>query len=149
QLRWAEKGQQQLSEEDKALLDKYLKQNTEALVARRAGQTQLKQAEQMMRSGQWQDADALVKTLKTNKYLSVKDQQQVASLSEQAKQKNGKKGAETTKQDPDSLMADAKKALDQKDYDKAITLAQAAERAGYKTVFPWSETPAKVIAAAD
>lgn len=150
QLRQAEMGQQQLSEEDKTQLDKYLKQNTEALRGRRTGQTQIQQAEQAIHIGQWQNADMLIKTLKTNPYLSAKDQKQVASLSDQLKKKSGKSGgSDTVKKDPDVLLAEARKALENKDYDSAVMLARESERAGYRSVFPWSDNPGKVISAAE
>ena len=132
QLRQAEVGQQQLSDEDKAQLDKYVKQNTEALRSRRVGQTQIQQAAQDMRVGKWQDAELLVKTLKTNQYLSAKDQKEVASLSDQLRKKGGKtSGSDSAKKDPDALLAEARKAMENKDYDSAVMLARDSERAGF------------------
>jgi hypothetical protein len=80
-LKQAEMGQSQLTDDEKGMLAKYLQYNGEGLRGRRAGEAKLGQAEQLLKAGKVRDAEALVKELKTNKYLSAKDNTQLASLS--------------------------------------------------------------------
>jgi hypothetical protein len=48
-------------------------------------------------------------------------------------------------QDADQLLAEARKALEQGGCDRAAALANEAKQAGFHAIFPWSDTPDKVL----
>jgi type II secretory pathway component GspD/PulD (secretin) len=159
-LRAAQAGRAQLHPSEQARLDDYLRKNSEALQARFQALEQLSQADQAIQAGRYQEAEPLLKALRSNKYLNAKERQMVHNLSETYRQKNPSRSwfsgsfisrwtssgsSSPTKPDPDLLLAEARKALERHDYDTAEALARESEKAGYHAIFPWSDTPAKVL----
>jgi type II secretory pathway component GspD/PulD (secretin) len=151
-LQIANENRKQLSAAEQAQLDDYQKRNAEAVKGRRLAVEQMVKASEAINAGRTQEADSLLKALRSSKYLTAAERQQVAVLAEQAKQKGGRPRGMFAKSEPapsgldaDALLADARKACDRGDYDQAEMLAREAERAGHHSLFPWSDTPAKVM----
>lgn len=159
-LRIAEAARSQLNASEQARLDEYLRKNGEALKARFQALEQLSKADEAIQTGRYQEAEPLLKALKSSKYLNARERQMVNNLSEIYRQKvparswfssgfmtrrpnAGTAGA--PKPDPDALLAEARKALERQDYDAAEALARESENAGFHAIFPWSDTPAKVL----
>ncbi|MCS6976753.1 MAG: hypothetical protein NZM31_07035, partial [Gemmatales bacterium] len=159
-LRIAEAARSQLNASEQARLDEYLRKNGEALKARFQALEQLSKADEAIQTGRYQEAEPLLKALKSNKYLNARERQVVNNLSETYRQKVPSRSwfsggfmtrrppsgnAGPAKPDPDALLAEARKALERHDYDAAEALARESENAGFHAIFPWSDTPAKVL----
>lgn len=159
-LRIAEAARSQLNASEQARLDEYLRKNGEALKARFQALEQLSKADEAIQTGRYHEAEPLLKALKSNKYLNARERQMVNNLSETYRQKMPARswfsggfmtrrpapGANNpAKPDPDALLAEARKALERHDYDAAEALARESENAGFHAIFPWSDTPAKVL----
>lgn len=148
-LRQAEQVRTTLSPSEQARLAEYTKKNNEALNGRRAALAQMTEADKLIREGKAKEAEAMLKALKANKFLTANDQQVVTAMSTQLKGNTPAQGVPAynppVKGDPATLLAEARKACDRGDYDQAESLARAAEQAGYSTINPFADRPAKVI----
>jgi hypothetical protein len=173
-LRRAEAIRSDLLEPDRVRLDDYLRKNTIALNNRRQAVEHLRQAEETVRNGRPQDAEATLRLLKANKHLTAREIEQVNTLAEQAQRKPGQGwglmrptappapppmtpplSEERTRAatpaltapdapSPEALLAEARQAFNQKNYEQAEKLAGQAELAGYRTLLPWKDSPEKL-----
>jgi type II secretory pathway component GspD/PulD (secretin) len=155
----AGKYQQYLTADDKAKLADYRKRNQEAMTGRRAALDQLLKADQLVAAGKTSDAEPLMKALRTSKYLNAQERQQVALMDQQLKAKSSKrkgvmewmsrdaKDSKETSEKPDTeaMVTEARRALERGDVDQAESLAKQAEQMGHRSLFPWSDTPSKVM----
>jgi len=155
----AEKGHMLLSATDLKRLQDYSKRNRDALAARTEARKLLEQAEAAYRAGRYQEAERLVARVKANQFLAAEDRQRVVQLADQLSQRTrrwwllGWDRSATTKDaaaslTPEQMMSEARKALNQQDYEQAEAWARAAQQAGYRAYLPWQDTPAKIIAEA-
>lgn len=137
-----------LTANEQAQLDDMMRRNGEAMKGRNAALELITKTSAALEAGKKKEAEQYLKALQTSRYLNAQDKQVVAALAQQMRgQPLAKPGkAEmAVKQDPDTLMAEARRAVDQKDYDRAEQLAQAARAAGYTWNLPWSDNPDKVM----
>lgn len=153
-LRHADLYRQSLTPEDQRRLDDFLARNQQALLARRDALAQLYKANTALRNGRIAEADAILNTLKASKFLTAAERQQVNTLSQQTKQttptvpeesKTPLKTTPTGNRNADDVLRAAREAFNHQDYDHAIALAHQAQKSGYWSLLPWSDTPAKVI----
>jgi hypothetical protein len=147
-LRQAQEVRAQLAPTEQSELDMLVKRNSESLKGRLAALDLIKKASDAIEAGRTKEAESLLRSLQANKFLNANDRQVVATMSEQLR-KGGNParspGNRQTPQDPDSLLVEARKAFERKDYDQAEMLANAARQNGFSTIWPWSDTPEKVL----
>lgn len=148
-----------LSEGERNELKEYIRLNTEARAARQQGLTLMQQFADAINTGKSAEAEQLLRSLRSNRYLNAQDRETVNALAAQMKPGTGAatkpmanaKWPQTTdpkagvKADPDALLAQARKALEMHDYDRAMQLARESEKAGFRNMFPWKDSPAKVM----
>jgi type II secretory pathway component GspD/PulD (secretin) len=145
-----------LSEAERNELKEYLRLNNEAVNARRQGLQQMQQLSDALQAGKKTEAEQLLRALRSNRYLNAQDRETVAALAGQMKPGAPVAGSGGTtppvttpkpavKQDPDALLTQARQALKNNDFDRAMQLARDCEKAGHKATFPWNDSPAKVM----
>ncbi len=147
-LQQAVQVRDQLTPSEQARLDDTLRRNNDALKGRRVALENLQKASEAINSGRNKEAETLLKGLQSSRYLKAEERQIVSTMMTQVRGKGAPvRGTATSmpKQDPDSLMTDARRAFERRDYDQAESLAQAAKAAGYKAYMPWSDTPEKLM----
>jgi type II secretory pathway component GspD/PulD (secretin) len=148
-FRQAQEGRDELSPEDRQELDNMVHLNTAALKARAEGAELLKQAEQATKAGKVADADALVKQVATNQFLTAADKERVHRLIDQAHGGSDKNGATDERYIHPLLLArnkvhQARQLMAKANYEAAETLAK--EAAQLKANFrPGEDTPQRVL----
>ena len=150
-LRQAQEVRPQLAPTEQSELDALVKRNGEALKGRLAALDLIKKASDALNAGRTREAESLLRSLQANKFLNANDRQVVAQLNDQLR-KGGAKPASPvtasnrpTPQNPDALLAEGRKALEGRDYDQAEALANASIQSGFSSVWPWSDTPQKLL----
>jgi tetratricopeptide (TPR) repeat protein len=114
---------------------------------------QFRLGNELLRRGQAPEAERLFTPLLSHPQLTLQEKQQIARLCDQIREKDVRRasamkrleGHSGLEQDPDLVLAQARQAIWMRNYDKAETLAQQAQRLGHSTYLPWSDTPAKVL----
>lgn len=157
-LKKAQELRNSLSAAEQKELDACLQNNSKALAIRKQGQEMIKRASDSINAGKYQEADALIKGLKANTYLSAQDRQSVATLSDAlSKSKGSATGANPSvvaQQQPSvtpkgntpaDMFAAAQAAFKQGNYDEAQAYALSAKQAGYKARWPWEQNPDKLM----
>lgn len=147
-LRQAQEVRAQLSPTEQSELDMLVKRNGEALKGRMAALDLIKKASEAIEAGRTKEAETLLRSLQANKFLNANDRQVVAAMSDQLRkgQATARTAAQrTAPQDPDALLAEARKAFERKDLEQAEMLANASIQAGFSTIWPWSDTPQKLL----
>jgi type II secretory pathway component GspD/PulD (secretin) len=130
----AQAGQEDLSADEQQELNDFIRLNTSALKARREGAEQLRQAERYVATGRTADADALLKSVTTNQFLTPADKLKAQKLANELRQGSYVRGS--TK--PDSGVSSATQArvkvkqaraeLAKANYESAETLAKEADQ---------------------
>ncbi len=82
-LQQAGKGRAQMNAADQTRLDDLMKQNKQALAARKRIDQQLDEAEEAAKEGRANDAASALNSVKANKYASAKHQERVNEITEQ------------------------------------------------------------------
>ncbi|MBL8825141.1 MAG: hypothetical protein JNJ77_21315 [Planctomycetia bacterium] len=157
-LKKAQELRTSLSAAEQKELDTFVQNNSKALAMRKQGQEMIKRASDFINAGKYQEADALVKGLKANTYLSTQDRQSVATLSDALSRSTGsvananpvvvaqQQPSVTPKVNtPADMFAAAQAAFKQGNYDEAQAYALSAKQAGYKTRWPWEQNPDKLM----
>ncbi|MCI0378290.1 MAG: hypothetical protein L0215_11840 [Gemmataceae bacterium] len=155
----AEARQSDLSATEQRDLRAFVKQNSQALETQRDGAVQLLRAQEALAQGKAHDAAKLLRAVNANPYLSAQDKQTLAKLNDEVRgPSNNSKTASRTmanpkvtapaKNDPKSLLAAARAALQRGEWDVADAYAVEAEKAtsGLASWFqaPWNDSPSKV-----
>ncbi|MFO0866642.1 MAG: hypothetical protein U0744_18715 [Gemmataceae bacterium] len=146
----AQSGQELLTKNERQDLAAGIQQNQVALKERLEGKALLQRADQALRKGDDKEAAALLRNATSNQYLSAADREFLAALSDgQRKLTAARYGTEAEKGDYRSLLASARKALEQGDYAAASALCDQAEKSGTKSwtsglPLPFSDSPARI-----
>ena len=145
----AQAGQELLTKNERQDLASLIQQNQVALKERQEGKALLQKADQALRKGDDKEAAALLRNATSNQYLSAADREFLAALSDgQRKLAASRYGTEAEKGDYRSLLASARKALEQGDYAAANALCDQAEKAHSKSwpslPLPFSDSPARI-----
>ena len=144
----ANAGQAQLAPTEQQDLGTFAAQNTTALAARQDGAAKLRQADDALKTGDVTKAANLLRTVNANQFLSASDRQLQTQLAGAVQTGNVQvaQPGQAIKPDTKSLLAAARMALAQKDYDTADALAVQAEKVGGAASWlqPFGDSPAKV-----
>ncbi|GBD36698.1 hypothetical protein HRbin36_01826 [bacterium HR36] len=148
----AEQGRQQLSPADQKRLDEYRARNAVDRAGRQQTVQQLQAVQEAVKNGQWPEAENLLKQLRSSKYLKPEEQQLVNQLSDQVSRRQGRRWSlfsrsehSSSRPDAEALLAQGREALKNNELDRAETLARQAKEAGYSAIFPWSDSPEKLL----
>ncbi|MDW8223072.1 MAG: hypothetical protein RMJ82_09005 [Gemmatales bacterium] len=148
----AELGRHQLSPADQKRLEEYRGRNAADLQGRRQTVQQLAAAQEAVANQQWAEAEQLLKQLRSSKYLKPQEQQTVNQLSDQLARRQGRRWLlfgrndnASPRVDAEALLAQGREALKNNEFDRAETLARQAKEAGYSAIFPWSDSPDKLL----
>ncbi len=170
-LQQAQEARDELSPDDQQHLAHLVQLNDQALQAQRQGTEQVRKAETAVNLGNAQEAEAILKGLGTNRFLSTADQLKVQQLSERLARRGAPAAAGAPagqpltsffsqnanaprKQLPEpipegrdgaELLRDARAALQRGELDRARQLAQEAQRRGSWGFRLWGDSPAKVL----
>ncbi|HMP18022.1 MAG TPA: hypothetical protein PKD72_13440, partial [Gemmatales bacterium] len=151
-LKKAQELRASLSASEQKELDAYLQSNAKALAARKQGQEMIQKATVAINAGQYQEADALLRSLKANTYLGTQDRQSVATLSEVLAKNTGMAttpanvAATTPKgKTPADMLAAGRAAFKNKNYDEAQVWALNAKQMGYTKKLPFDDDPDKLM----
>jgi hypothetical protein len=114
---------------------------------------QFRQGNEALRRGYAEAAEAFFEPLKTNPHLTLQERRQVVRICEQIHQRDQRRTEAAThvnktmapRPDPDTLLADGRRAFEMKNFDQAETLARQSQLAGYTSYLPWSDTPTKLL----
>jgi type II secretory pathway component GspD/PulD (secretin) len=147
----AQQGRQQLSPTEQQRLDEYRNRNEVARLGRQQTLQQLQAAQEAVKNGQWNEAENLLKQLRSSNYLKPEEQALVNQLSDRVARRNNRRWSlfnresNGTRSDAESLLAQGREALKNNELDRAETLARQAKEAGYSAIFPWSDSPDKLL----
>lgn len=148
----AEQGRPQLNPADQKRLDEYRARNAADRAGRQQTVQQLTAAQEAVKNGQWSEAEHLLKQLRSSKYLKPQEQQLVNQLSDQVARRHGRRWSlfsrsdnHAPRADAEALLAQGREALKNNELDRAETLARQAKEAGYSAIFPWSDSPDKLL----
>jgi type II secretory pathway component GspD/PulD (secretin) len=144
----AEDGKDELSADERQELSNMLRLNNTALKARREGAEQLGQAERAVQAGRTAEADAILKLVLTNQFLSGPDKAKALRLLDRVRGGAPLYRPEGSGMAPSVLartkLQQARVLMAKGNYDAAQTLAR--EAAAVNAVYlPGEDTPAKVI----
>lgn len=144
----AQAGINELSPTEQSDLKNQMQQNNLALQERKAGAVQLKQAEEALQKGHFEEAARLLKRLDTNQYLAPADRKALTRLTEQWRKGNPTADTPANKKDYRTLVNEARAALQRGELELAERLADQADKAntGIMPTWlqPWNDTPARV-----
>ncbi|MCS7166020.1 MAG: hypothetical protein RMI91_08605 [Gemmatales bacterium] len=148
----AEQGRHQLTPQDQKRLEEFRARNAADLAGRQRTLQQLSAAQEAVKNNQWAEAEQLLKQLRSSKYLQPQEQQVVNQLYEQVTRRQGRRwslwarnDSPPPRVDAESLLAQGREALKNHELDRAETLARQAKEAGYTAIFPWSDSPDKLL----
>jgi len=147
----AQQSRQQLTPTEQQRLDDYRSRNEAARLGRQQTLQQLQAVQEAVKNGQWSEAENLLKQLRSSKYLKPEEQALVNQLSDQVNRRHGRRWSlfsretNSPRADAESLLAQGREALKNNELDRAETLARQAKEAGYSAIFPWSDSPDKLL----
>jgi Flp pilus assembly secretin CpaC len=158
-LKKAQELRASLSASEQKELDAYVQNNAKALSARKQGQDMIQKATVAINAGKYQEANALLQSLKANSYLGTQDRQSVATLSDVMAKNTGvvaqpnmntavaqQQQAAPKGRTPADMLVMGRTAFKNKNYDEAQIWAINAKQAGYSSKMPWDDTPDKLMA---
>jgi Flp pilus assembly secretin CpaC len=146
----AQAARRDLSPGEQQELDTMVQRNTAALQAQRAGDAQLHQAEQAIHLGRRQEAEALLRHVATNQFLTDVDKDLFQQLTAELRRPGGAMPASPPDFGPSpgevarTKLRQARAMMREGNYDAAEALAREAKQIG---VFyqPREDTPARVL----